>query len=97
MRRFTPTLPREIAVAFSRGAQPVWFRIVKWIILIVVVRTWWGAAYFWPGCGVALSLALALHFFYRRKTHGWTRPWGGWNDPKFVVTAGPAAASPRPR
>jgi hypothetical protein len=25
-------------------------------------------------------LGLSLHFFYRWKTQGWTRAWGGWDD-----------------
>ena len=29
---------------------------------------------------VALVFSLALHFFWRWKTKGWTQPWGGWDD-----------------
>jgi hypothetical protein len=75
---------RELAVAFSRRAQPIWFRIAKWTVLIVVVvlfRTW---VYFWPCFGLIAALGVIAHFFYRWKTHRWTRAWGGWNDPTFI-------------
>jgi hypothetical protein len=39
-------LKREIAVAFSRRAQPVWFRVVKWIALISAAVFFWGAPSF---------------------------------------------------
>ena len=34
-------LEREARVAFSRRAQPVWFRVLKWVILIGVSVTLW--------------------------------------------------------
>lgn len=71
---------RELAVAFSRRVQPLGLRIGKWIVLIGVAAWLWRTPYFWwwvlafPCCG------LLVHFFYRWKTQGWTRPWGGWDD-----------------
>lgn len=71
---------RELEVAFSLKAQPVWFRVIKWSGILLVTaryrRRWW----FPYGVGAALAAALALHGFYRWKTQGWTRAWGGWND-----------------
>ena len=38
---------REMRVAFSRRAQPVWFRILKWAIAIGVSVTFWRHQYVW--------------------------------------------------
>ena len=74
------TLRREVRVALSRKAQPVWFRVLKWIVIIVLAVYFWASPHFWLYVAIALVFALALHFFWRWKTKGWTRPWGGWND-----------------
>jgi hypothetical protein len=73
-------LKRELRVALSRRAQPVWFRVLKWTILIGLTAMYWREPYFWLWMAVALGLALSLHFVWRWKTKGWTEPWGGWND-----------------
>jgi hypothetical protein len=71
---------REVRVALSRRAQPIWFRILKWVILIVVGVMLWRTPYFWFCLLGALVLSLTLHFTWRWKTKGWTQPWGGWDD-----------------
>ena len=71
---------REIAVAFSRQAQPLWFRAIKWTVMIGVSVLLWETPYFWWWIGGGALLGLGLHFFYRWKTQRWTRAWGGWND-----------------
>jgi hypothetical protein len=73
-------LRREFRVAFSRKAQPIWFRMVKWVIFLAVTRRLYGTRWFrlWALGGPAVGLA--GHLFYRWKTRGWTEPWGGWND-----------------
>ena len=73
-------LKRELRVAFSRRAQPVWFRLVKWAIAIAVTVTFWRNRYFWWWMLGALAVSLMLHFIWRWKTKRWTQPWGGWND-----------------
>jgi hypothetical protein len=73
-------LKREMRVAFSRRAQPVWFRVVKWVILIGAIVMFRRAPYFWAWMLAALALALTVHFIWRWKTKAWTQPWGGWND-----------------
>jgi hypothetical protein len=73
-------LTREVRVAFSPRAQPVWFRVLKWAIIVVVTAIYWRAPNFWLWMAAAFGLALTLHFVWRRKTKAWTRPWGGWND-----------------
>lgn len=73
-------LRREVRVALSRRAQPIWFRVVKWIVAIAVSVWLWRSPYFWWWIGSALALSLTLHFIWRWKTKGWTQPWRGWDD-----------------
>lgn len=73
-------IQRELKVAFSRNVQPIWFRILKWVLIITTFILFRHQPHFWfRVLGVAV-LAVALHLFYRWKTRGWTRAWGGWND-----------------
>jgi hypothetical protein len=74
------TIKREVQVACSPRAQPVWFRGLKWVVIVTLVVRYWGHPYFWRGLGAAVAFSLALHFTWRWKTQGWTRAWGGWND-----------------
>jgi hypothetical protein len=74
------TLKREARVALSLRAQPLWFRILKWVIFIGLGVVLWRTRYFWWVFGGALCLALTLHLVWRWKTKGWTQPWGGWDD-----------------
>ena len=78
-------LKREMRVAFSRRAQPVWFRILKWVILIGASVRFWRHPYFWRWILGALVVSVTLHLVWRWKTKGWTERWGGWDD---VETAG---------
>ncbi len=73
-------LKRELRVVFSKRARPPAFRIIKWIVIITLVGLFHRHRYFWPGVAGLLFAGVALHLFYRWKTHGWTRPWGKWND-----------------
>ena len=74
------TAKREARVAFSRTAQPVWFRITKWVVLVGVTRRLYGTRWFWTWIAGGAVASTAVHFVYRWKTQGWTQPWGGWND-----------------
>jgi hypothetical protein len=74
------TLKREVRVALSKKAQPIWFRVAKWTVILVLGLLFWRSPYFWWGLLAAFVIALALHAFWRWKTKGWTQPWGGWND-----------------
>jgi hypothetical protein len=73
-------LKRELRVAFSRRAQPVWFRLVKWVVIITLAVRFWRHPQFWSWVLGLLALSLGLHGFWRWKTRSWTRPWGGWDD-----------------
>jgi hypothetical protein len=71
---------REIRVAFSRRAQPAWFRVLKWAIAIGASALFWRRPHFWWWIAGAFALSLTVHFIWRSKTKGWTQPWGGWDD-----------------
>ena len=80
MNTLAHALRREARVAFSRRAQPVWFRIVKWTVILVGAALFHQTRWFW-WCLAGLALVgTMVHFLYRCKTRVWTRPWGGWND-----------------
>jgi len=80
MKTLTQILRRETRVIFSLRAQPLWFRITKWTVAIFLTTRYHAQPWFWPSAGALVAVAFAVHFFYRWQTHGWTRPWGGWND-----------------
>jgi hypothetical protein len=80
MNSIFSTLRRERRVACSLRAQPLWFRITKWTVFLTLAALFWRQPLFWRCVLAAAALALCLHLFYRWKTRGWTRPWGGWND-----------------
>jgi len=71
---------RELSVAFSKHAQPIWLRITKWVVLVGVAILLHGTKYFWIWVLGLPALGLVVHLVYRKRTHAWTRPWGGWND-----------------
>ncbi|HEU0039459.1 MAG TPA: hypothetical protein VFR76_09305 [Verrucomicrobiae bacterium] len=80
MNTFSTAIRRECRVAFSRRAQPVWFRIVKWACILAGVALFHDRRWFWwTLAGLALA-GCCVHFLYRCKTKTWTRAWGGWND-----------------
>ena len=70
----------ELRVAFSRRAQPIWFRALKWAVVVAAVWRFWRAPHFWWGTGALVGLAVAAHLVWRTKTKRWTRAWGGWSD-----------------
>ncbi len=74
------TITRELQVALSRQAQPVWFRVTTWVVFMGV--TWWlyRTRWFWGWIGGGVLAGSAVHLVYRWKTQGWTQPWGGWRD-----------------
>ena len=76
------TIKREFEVAFSKHAQPVWFRVVKYLGLGCYIYFFWNNDLFWPILIVAFIFSLGLHFWYRDKTAGWTKSYGGWDYEK---------------
>lgn len=76
------TVYREFEVAFSKHAQPVWFRIVKWILIIAAVSIFYYKEYFWIVFSIFTLAALMVHFLWRYKTKGWTQSWIGWDFEK---------------
>jgi hypothetical protein len=83
---------REMRVAFSRRAQPVWFRLLKWIVIITLVFRFHGSPWFWWYTAGVLMLCAIAHFIWRWKTKVWTQPWGGWSDVEAAEGLRPHAA-----
>ena len=73
-------LQRELRVATSLRAQPLWFRVVKWVVAIVAIAMLWRSTYFWWWIAGATALSVTVHLIWRWKTKGWTQPWFGWHD-----------------
>ena len=71
-------IKRELEVAFSKHAQPVWFRIVKYILLGGLFYFLWGTKLLWIILLCMFVFGSALHFWFRYKTHGWTKSYGMW-------------------
>jgi hypothetical protein len=73
-------IKRELRVAFSKRAQPPLFRVIKWVVIIGGTAWVFQTSFFWYWVIGLPLLSITIHFVYRSKTHGWTRPWGGWSD-----------------
>lgn len=72
------TIKRELEVAFSKHSQPIWFRVFKYILLGAIVYFFWGTRLLWIILLIMFAVAMLLHFWYRYKTHGWTKSYGLW-------------------
>jgi Na+-driven multidrug efflux pump len=81
------TIKRELEVAFSKHSQPIWFRILKYILLAVILFFFWGTNLLWIILLITISFAMLLHFWYRYKTHGWTKSYGLWRHEKDRTSA----------
>lgn len=75
---FKKTLKREFEVAFSKNAQPAWFRIMKYAVLGVMIYLLWGTKWLWIILVILFVIAMVLHFWVRFKTNGWTKSYGMW-------------------
>ncbi|MBS1596859.1 MAG: hypothetical protein JST75_01435 [Bacteroidetes bacterium] len=75
-------ISRELEVAFAKHVQAPWLRVLKYLILIGIIFFFWGT----KTLGIILIClfvpALAVHFFYRYKTNGWTKSYGRWDYEK---------------
>jgi hypothetical protein len=80
MNTLNIALRREFRVAFSRRAQPVWVRIVKWTCLLVGAAMFHDRRWFWWTLAGLATAGTLVHLLYRWKTRTWTRAWGGWKD-----------------
>ena len=72
------SIQRELEVAFSKDAQPVWFRIVKYLLLGGLAYFLWGTKLLWIILLVVFAVGTSLHFWFRYKTQGWTKSYGLW-------------------
>ena len=75
-------IKREIEVAFSKHAQPVWFRVVKYVLLGIGLFFFWNKKTFWIILLIVVLVGIVLHLWFRYKTQGWTKSYGLWNYEK---------------
>ena len=75
-------IKRELEVAFAKHAQRAWIRVLKYIILAAIIYFSWGTKWLWIILLALFAPALLVHFFYRYKTKGWTKSYGGWDYEK---------------
>ncbi|MCH6559140.1 hypothetical protein IIA28_17010 [candidate division KSB1 bacterium] len=73
-------IKKEFRVAFSKKAQPLWVRIIKWTFVLAVSYLLFDTKWFWVWIIGLPITGLTVHFVYRWKTKAWTQPWGGWSD-----------------
>jgi hypothetical protein len=76
------TIKRELEVAFSKHSQPIWFRVLKYILLGGILYFFWGTQLLWIILLIMFAFSLLLHFWYRYKTQGWTKSYGLWKHEK---------------
>lgn len=79
---FKELVKRELEVAFSKKSQPLWFRLLKYLVLGVAIFFFWRSRTFWFILLGFFVLSIILHFWYRHKTQGWTKSFGGWKYDK---------------
>ena len=71
-------IKRELEVAFSKHSQPIWFRVLKYILLGFILYFFWDTKLLRIILLIMFAFAMLLHFWYRYKTHGWTKSYGLW-------------------
>ncbi len=76
---FAKLFKREVEVAFSKHAQPIWFRILKYVVLACLIYFLWGSSWLWLILASIFIFGLSLHFWYRYRTNGWTKSYGAWD------------------
>jgi len=74
------TLHKELRIVLFGNRSSLPFRIAKWAVYLSIARRLYGTRWFWAWVFGLPVAGLATHLLYRRMTHGWTRPWGGWKD-----------------
>ena len=79
---FKKTINREFEVAFAKQAQPIWLRILKYILLAALIYFLWGTKWLWIVLLSLLGISLIIHFWIRYKTKGWTKSYGLWDYEK---------------
>ena len=75
-------IKKELEVAFSKHSQPIWFRLLKYILLGGVLFLFWGSPLLWIVLISLFVIAMLLHFWYRYKTKVWTKSYGMWKHEK---------------
>ena len=75
-------IKRELEVAFAKNAQPIWLRILKYLLLAALIYFLWGTQLLWIVLAILFVGGFSVHFWYRHKTKGWTKSYGAWDVEK---------------
>ena len=75
-------IKRELEVAFAKNAQPIWLRILKYLLLAAIIYFLWGTQLLWIVLAILFVVGFSVHFWYRYKTKGWTQSYGAWDVEK---------------
>lgn len=80
--RIPEIIRRELEIVFAKDAQPVWFRIAKYLLLALLIYLFWGSKIIWIIILTIVTFSLMVHFWFRYKTNGWTTSYGPWKMDK---------------
>ncbi|MCG6166947.1 hypothetical protein [Leptospira sanjuanensis] len=75
---------REFEVAFSKHGQPLWFRTVKYCVLLILLYLIRDSEYLWLVLLSAFVISFTVHFWFRYKTKGWTQSYGPWKCDQII-------------
>ncbi len=74
------SIKRELRVIRNNNGSPVLQRIIKWAIFLGVARKLRGSRWFRVWAFGLPIIGIVVQMFYRHKTAGWTKPWGGFKN-----------------
>jgi hypothetical protein len=80
---FNKTIKREWEVAITENTQPRWLRIFKYVLLGGLIYFLRESDWLWTVLITLFVVSLAIHFWFRYKTHGWTKSYGPWKHTKI--------------
>ena len=73
-----PEEKRDCDVSLKKQAEPLWFRILKLVILIAGAWYFRHTRWFFPWVIGALAAGILVYWVARKMTADWTRPWLWW-------------------
>jgi hypothetical protein len=84
---------RELRVAFSSRAQPVWFRIIKWACIFVAAMLFHNQCRFWWTFAGLAAMGNVVALFLSLENQRLDPHVGGWNGLGRAAADSPMAKS----